>query len=263
MADYVNKQGQIFISYRREDSAGIAGRIYDRLVQEFGRSAVFKDVDSIPLGINFKQHIDSVIQRCDVVIAIIGDNWSGINKETNKSRLAEPRDLVRIEIEAALQRNIPVIPLLVDNASMPVEESLPPSLIELTYRNGMTIGHDPRFHPDVDRLIKNLKQLFGTQSGIAQPPQITNPRNTAPDSEEVQIGHLSMEDQLGEANLSSSSQISTFKPLLWIVVGASIGATLAYVGCIIFQPSADIGNTAIAISGLLGAGIARMWQVWR
>ncbi len=263
MADYANKQGLIFISYRREDSAGIAGRIYDRLIQEFGRNAVFKDVDSIPLGTNFKQHIDSVIQRCDVVIAIIGDNWSGIDKETNKSRLAEPRDFVRLELEAALKRNIPVIPLLVNNAYMPSEESLPPSLIELTSRNGMPIGHDPRFHPDVDHLIKKLKQLFDAQSGMAQPPQITNLRGAASATEEAQAAHSPLGARTSRPNPVVSNQTGIFKPLLWIlwiVGGTSVGATLAYIGCIIYQPSSSVGYTAIAISGLLGAGVAVMLQ---
>lgn len=255
MTNYSNKQSQIFMSYRREDSAGIAGRIYDRLIQEFGRNVVFKDVDSIPLGINFKQHIDSMIQRCDVVIAIIGDNWFGIDKETNKSRLAEPRDLVRLELEAALKRNIPIIPLLVNNASMPSEESLPSSLIELTSRNGMTIGHDPRFHPDVDYLIKKLKQLFGAQSGMARPPRIMNLSVAASEAEEAQPA---VSSPLSGPNPVVSNQRGIFKPLfwiLWIVGGTAVGASLAYIGCIIYQPSSSVGYTAIGISGLLGAGV--------
>lgn len=143
---------QIFISYRREDSAAITGRIYDRLTQEFGRETIFKDVDSIPLGVNFRKHLDSIISECAVALVVIGDRWL--------VRLDDPRDFVRIEIESALQRNIPVIPLLVQSATLPPEESLPETLRELSDRHGMTIGHDPHFHVDISRLIASLKTLL-------------------------------------------------------------------------------------------------------
>ena len=159
----MQRANQIFISYRRDDTAGVAGRLYDRLVQHYGRNAVFKDVDSIPLGSNFKQYIDSVIKKCDLVIVVIGDRWLGSEGETRR-RIDDPRDLVRIEIESALQRAIPVVPLLVQNTSMPSEADLPSSLQELAYRNGMSIRHDPHFHADVDLLIKNMETLASTPS---------------------------------------------------------------------------------------------------
>ena len=164
MDEHAKRANLTFISYRREDSAGVTGRIYDRLVQKFGREAIFKDVDSIPLGVNFRQYIDSVVGQCSIVLVVIGDRWMGVTSEAGKCRLDEPRDFVRIEIESALQRNIPVIPLLVQNASMPQEERLPPTLAELAYRNGMTIGHDPHFHGDIDRLIKHLEKFFADLS---------------------------------------------------------------------------------------------------
>jgi len=144
---------QIFICYRRDDSAWVTGRLYDRLVQRFGEGSVFKDIDSIPLGTNFKQHINSVLEQCSVVVVVIGDKW--IDK-----RLNDPRDHVRIEIESALQRDIPVIPLLVQNATMPHEQSLPESLRELHYRNGIPINNDPHFHVDMNRLIKSLETIL-------------------------------------------------------------------------------------------------------
>lgn len=170
MSEQSPKHGQIFISYRREDSIGIAGRIYDRLVLEFSREAIFKDIDSIPLGVNFKQHFDSIIKQCDVVLVIIGNRWLGAGSEAGRSRMDDPRDFVRLEVEAALQRDIPVIPVFVDNALMPAEEVLPASLKELVYRNGIAVGHDPHFHLDVDRLIKNLKRLLASQK--TSPPKL-------------------------------------------------------------------------------------------
>ncbi len=148
---------KILISYRREDSADATGRIYDRRVQQFGRTAVFKDVDSIPLGINFRKHLDEQVGKCDVFLAVIGPDWMGIKAGEGKSRLDDPRDFVRIEIESALQRQIPVIPVLVRGATIPDPERLPSSLQELSDRNGIVVRHDPDFHRDMDRLIEHLR----------------------------------------------------------------------------------------------------------
>jgi formylglycine-generating enzyme required for sulfatase activity len=142
---------KVFISYRRDDSADVAGRIYDRLIARFGTGNVFKDVDSIPLGIDFRQHLTR---------AVIGRDWLRITNEAGQRRLDDPRDFVRIEIEAALQRDIPVIPLLVQRASMPAEEELPESLRGLAYRNGIAVRADPDFHRDMDRLIGQMERLF-------------------------------------------------------------------------------------------------------
>lgn len=149
---------KIFISYRRSDSADIAGRIYDRLIGKFGRNPVFKDVDSIPLGLDFKEYLDEQVGKCDVLLAIIGDQWLEASDASGNRRLDNPADFVRIEIESALERNIPVIPLLVRGAQMPTKENLPSSLRKLVYRNGIPIRPDPDFHRDMDRLIKALEK---------------------------------------------------------------------------------------------------------
>lgn len=148
---------KILISYRREDSAHVTGRIYDRLVQQFGRTAVFKDVDSIPLGIDFRTYLDQQVAKCDVFLAVIGRNWMKPQGQKGKSRLADPADFVRLEIEAALKRQIPVIPVLVEGASIPPVDRLPPSLQGLSYRNGIVVRPDPDFHRDMDRLIEHLR----------------------------------------------------------------------------------------------------------
>jgi hypothetical protein len=152
--------GHIFISYRRSDSADIVGRIYDRLVQEFGRNAIFKDVDSIPLGIDFKGYLDKTLSECSVLLAIIGDSWLDATDASGKRRLEDPDDFVRIEIESALAQGLAVIPLLVRGAKMPAEEALPVSLKKLVYRNGIPIRPDPDFHRDMDRLISALEEYL-------------------------------------------------------------------------------------------------------
>lgn len=150
----------IFISYRRSDSADISGRIYDRLIETFGRDVVFKDVDSIPLGVNFKEYLDAKVGECKVMLAIIGVGWLNASDPHGKPRLNDSADFVRIEIESGLKRKIPVIPLLVGGASMPLAKSLPASLRALTYQNGLPIRPDPDFHRDMDRLISALGKYF-------------------------------------------------------------------------------------------------------
>lgn len=153
-----HRQGQrIFISYRRGDSADITGRIYDRVAQHFGKEAVFKDVDSIPLGIDFQKHLQEAVGQCSVLLAIIGRSWVDAGRNSGKRRLDDPRDHLRIEIETALRRDIPVIPVLVQGGTIPDAEVLPDSLKTLAYRNGLSVRPDPDFHPDMDRLIKGIQ----------------------------------------------------------------------------------------------------------
>jgi hypothetical protein len=148
--------GSIFISYRRDDSADIAGRIYDRLVQHFSRDTVFKDVDSIPLGIDFRQHLEGALSQCRVLLAVMGERWSGTDAATTRRRIDDPSDHVRLELELALARNVPIIPVLVRNFSIPAPDKLPQSLQSLAYRNGINVRPDPDFHGDMDRLIKGI-----------------------------------------------------------------------------------------------------------
>jgi hypothetical protein len=153
--------GRIFISYRRSDSADISGRIYDRLIDKFGRGPIFKDVDSIPLGVDFKEYLDKKVSECNILLAVIGNHWLDASDASGKRRLEDSSDFVRIEIESALQRGIPVIPLLVHGIQIPREEQLPTSLRKLVYRNGIPIRPDPDFHRDMDRLISALEKYIG------------------------------------------------------------------------------------------------------
>ena len=147
----------VFLSYRREDTNDVTGRIYDRLIQHFGKDAVFKDVDSIPLGVDFRKHLGDSVGQCSVLLAIIGREWLAGGIKTGGRGLSDPRDYVKIEIESALQREIPVIPVLVQGTIVPKEEDLPESLQSLAYRNGISVRADPDFHQDVDRLVKGIE----------------------------------------------------------------------------------------------------------
>lgn len=151
------ESSRIFISYRRDDSADIAGRIYDRLVQHFQMEHVFKDVDSIPLGVDFLHHLEEAVAKCNFFLLIIGPEWIHGGKADTKNLLRNSTDFVRIEAESALKQGIPVIPLFVRKAIMPPAEDLPESLKPLVYRNGISIRPDPDFHNDLDRLIKAIE----------------------------------------------------------------------------------------------------------
>ena len=110
---------KVFISYRRKDSQYIADRIYDWLERELGTDHVFKDVDSIPLGRDFRQVLQDAIARCNAFLVVIGPGWLGETDAAGRRRVDDSQDYVRIEIESALDRDIPVIPLLVNGASLP------------------------------------------------------------------------------------------------------------------------------------------------
>jgi len=147
--------GTVFISYRRTDSSDIVGRIYDRLVQRFDKNSIFKDVDSIPLGVDFRKHLSDSVGKCQVLLAVIGKNW--LTEPDGHRRLDEATDFVRIEIESALQRDIPVIPVLVQGVTSPGEDKLPPTLRGLAYRQAISVRPDPDFHRDMDRLIEGIE----------------------------------------------------------------------------------------------------------
>jgi TIR domain len=146
---------KIFISYRRSDSADVAGRIFDHLRQHFGRDFLFKDVDSIPAGADFRTVIADTIKSCDVVIVIIGRGWLTATSKGAR-RLDDPEDYVRIEIETALERKITIIPVLVGGAEMPSSDVLPASLQTVAFRNAVSVRPDPDFSHDVRRLISGV-----------------------------------------------------------------------------------------------------------
>ena len=145
----------IFVSYRRDDTEGEAGRLFDDLVSRFGEDSVFLDVAAIEVGRDFRKAIDESVGTCGVLLAVIGKNWVDAKNEAGDRRLDDPFDFVRIETASALKRDIPVIPVLVHGAKMPRADQLPEDLRELTYRNGVELTH-ARWRSDLELLIKAL-----------------------------------------------------------------------------------------------------------
>jgi hypothetical protein len=149
---------KVFVNYRRENSAAYAGRIHDRLESEFGRDNLFMDVDAVPLGADFVRILGDEVGRCDVLLALMGPGWCDVRDEDGNRRLDNPTDFIRIEIATALQRNIRVIPILLDGARIPSERQLPEDLVGLVRRNGLNVRHDS-FHGDINKLIGALREL--------------------------------------------------------------------------------------------------------
>jgi TIR domain len=168
---------RIFISYRREDTSGYAGRLFDRLSAQYGKERVFIDIDSIEPGVDFTEVIEQTVTSCDVTIVVIGKQWLDARDSEGKRRLDNPEDFVRLEVAAALSRKIRVIPLLVGNARMPRSDDLPEALRDLARRNAFEVS-DTGFHENIGRLIKVLDRLdqAGQPQAVPAPARAPSPQ---------------------------------------------------------------------------------------
>ena len=156
---------KIIVSYRRSDSSATAGRIYDRLVSQFGQGSVFMDVDAIPFGTDFRSHIKSALLGSDIVLAIIGPNWLGPLSDGTR-RIDDEADPVRVEVETALANGITVVPVLIDGTPMPGSNQLPEPLKPLAFLNAAPVdmGRDFRLH--ADRLVTALEDDSGREGRV-------------------------------------------------------------------------------------------------
>jgi hypothetical protein len=147
----------LFISHRCDDTELVVGRIYDRLAVHFDKSSMFVDVDSILPGIDIRQALTEAVGKCDVVLALLGDRWLSVTDEDGKRRLENEDDYLRFEIELAMRRDIPVIPVLVGDVTMPSPEELPSSLRDFAFRNATRVSIGPDFERDLTCLIRSLE----------------------------------------------------------------------------------------------------------
>jgi hypothetical protein len=176
---------KIFFSNRREDSSHQVGRIFDRFAAHFGKEQLFKDVDSMPFGLDFRRVLSEKVAECDVLLALIGNAWLTAAEPTGGRRLVDPGDYVRVEIESALRRNIPVVPVLVGRAPVPQAGDLPEGLRELAFRHGLQVRPDPDFHHDMERLINGINDVLAARSAPCGVPVATQPSVTRV---EAQVG---------------------------------------------------------------------------
>ena len=143
---------RIAISYRRDDSAGITGRIFDRLVARYGGDSVFRDVDNIPLGVDFREHINTVLARTDITLVVVGKRWFG-PLPRRRRRIDDPTDPVRVKVETALRNGMPVVPVLVEGGAMPNIDQLP---------DEVDSGRD--FEQHIERLIRSMEPILARQT---------------------------------------------------------------------------------------------------
>ena len=154
----------LFISYRREEASHAAGRLADRIAERFTSTEVFMDVDSIPAGIDFTEAIRTAVGKCDVLLALIGPRWTVIEDADGRRRLSDPEDFVVLELRAALDRGIPVIPVLIDGAAIPKRTELPPALQRLAQRNAVRVDAET-FRQDVWGLLEELGKIVEATPG--------------------------------------------------------------------------------------------------
>jgi len=153
--------GNIFICYRREDSQFITDRIFDHLTRHFPRRSLFKDVDNIPPGVDFRAHIDNAVRQSAVMLAIIGPGWLSAKDTAGQRRLDNPADSVCVELSSALRLQRSIVPVLVAGASMPTADELPPALKPIAYINAVQVRSDPDFMGDFTRLRRALEPIAG------------------------------------------------------------------------------------------------------
>ena len=154
----------VFVSYRREDTAGEARALFNELSTKLGKESVFMDVDNIALGRDFRHVLQEHLAACDLLLVIVGRGWVEAKDGSGRNRLELPNDFVRLEIETALKRNIPVTPVLVQGAQMPSVDQLPDDVKDFAYRNGFELSH-ARWESDVAEMCKRLglgKHATGT-----------------------------------------------------------------------------------------------------
>ncbi len=155
----------IFISYRREDSSGQSGRLYDRLCERFGHDRVFRDVNTIEPGENFLDAVRSRVGSASVTLVVIGKLWLAVKDEQGRPRLANPSDLVLLETAIALEKKISVIPVLVDGAAMPKPEELPESIRNLAWMNALSLSEDT-FDYEFGLLCQRIEKVMERQSPL-------------------------------------------------------------------------------------------------
>ncbi len=150
---------KISISYRRADSEAMTGRIFDRLISHYGKEAIFRDIDDIPPGIDFRVHINDTLRKTNILLAIVGPGWLGASA-AGLERIQEESDPVRVEVETALRRRTPLIPVLIGNTRMPSADQLPPSLKDFAFRNAVRVDTGQDFDYHMDRLIRSMDGML-------------------------------------------------------------------------------------------------------
>jgi len=213
---------KIAISYRRSDSQDITGRIFDRLAQQFGRDTVFRDIDSIQPGIDFRRQIADALTATDVLLVIVGPRWLG-RGEGAASRMDNESDPVRVEVEMALKRDIPVIPVLVSGTKMPEVGELPAALKDFAFRHAVEVDGGRDFDHHIEGLTRALDQILAAK-GTAPPRQQVSPSSGTDSARAAQIANSAVPQGVMAAAAPRRSPFSP--PVLFGAVGLLAGVAL-------------------------------------
>src|SRR6202034_3842784 len=151
----------------RADSEAMTGRIFDRLIAHYGKEAIFRDIDDIPPGIDFRVHINQTLLKTHILLPIVGPQWVGMSSDGSADRIQEETDPVRVEVETALRRRVPLIPVLIGSTKMPSSDLLPPSLKDFAFRNAVKVDTGQDFDYHMDRLIRSMDAILGQ---VKSPP---------------------------------------------------------------------------------------------
>src|SRR5258705_8970637 len=176
----------VFVSYRREETAGEARALFNELSTKLGKDSVFMDVDNIALGRDFRQILQEHLASCDLLLVMVGRGWLDAKNASGRIRLEEPSDFVRLEIESALKRNIPVTPVLVQGAQMPTVDQLPGDIKDFAYRNGFELSHS-RWESDVAEMCKRLGLVKEQASGTNRKVNTSGAESPADDGTQVKV----------------------------------------------------------------------------
>ncbi len=217
----------IFISYRRDDTEGEAGRLFDDLVRAYGDKSVFMDVAGINPGMDFRKAIDDNVATCGVLLAIVGPAWATIANEDGKRRLDDDNDFVRLEIASALARDIPVIPVLVHNARIPSPDHLPENLKNLAYRNSVELTH-ARWNSDVALLTKALEPYVAASSATS-----------------TETIHATIPVQLPPANPPEPQDSAAAKSKMPLFAGIAAVVVVAILAGVFFVAHSSGGGTKV------------------
>lgn len=223
----VNDTKGIFISYRRDETAGYAGWLSDALNERFGEDRVFRDIDSIEPGLDFVEAVEHAIDASEVLLVLIGKSWLTATDENGRPRLQNPHDYVRMEVATALKRNIRVVPLLVAGASMPYPDELPDDLAPLTRRNAFQM-YDTSWRDDARRLVDRLERVVGGRERYITRPSPEQPVEGRPVEESTirpSPPEQPVEEAPGDPGLKAIK--IGFKILVWIVIVFFVLAILA------------------------------------
>jgi hypothetical protein len=281
-------RGRIFISYRRNDAPFAAGRLKDRLEERFPTASIFMDVEAIEPGADFPTSIDEAVGSCDVLLALIGTRWLTLisRDEPANCQIGDQEDFVALEIATALTRNIPVIPILIDGASMPRQGDLPKMLIGLARRNAVRLDHET-FRSDIERILPAIERTITAEQDVRSDPQgllTTQPNTPSPASarrpsvaqplsqhplvpDRITYGALDSAPTMSELRLAKEQERklafrSAFRVALWWSLWISTFITSYTVTSAIRSPL-DIVGLAIGTIVLLGLTVGLAFALRR